>query len=71
MRLGKDFEAIFDMNAKQDSAESMMVRVTSAKVAEAAAELFEFGYSMVINSFFVKIKSVNYFIFNYNIFKIR
>ena len=71
MRLGKDFEAIFDMKAKQDSAQSMMARVTSAKVAEATAELFEFGYSMVINSFFVKIKSVNYFIFNYNIFKIR
>ena len=45
--------AIFDMKAKQDSAESRMVRAVSAEGTAAAVGLFGFGYSMVTNSFFV------------------
>jgi hypothetical protein len=70
MRLEKDFEIIFNMKAKQDFAESKMERAVSAE-GIAAAGLLGLGISMVINSFFVKIKSVNYFIFNYYIFIVR
>jgi hypothetical protein len=53
MQLGKDFMAIFDMKAKQDSVENKMVRAVSTEGTATAVGLFGLGYSMVTNSFFV------------------
>ena len=53
MQLGKDFMAIFDMKAKQDSVENRMVRAVSTEGIATAVGLFGLGYSMVTNSFFV------------------
>ena len=43
MQLGKDFMAIFDMKAKQDSIENRMVRAVSTKGTAAAIGLFGLG----------------------------
>ena len=70
MQLGKDFEVVFSMKAKQYSVENKMERAIFEE-GIAVVGLLELDIRIVINSFFVKIKSVNYFNFNYNIFTIR
>ena len=70
MQLAKDFEVIFSMKAKQYSVENKMERAIFEE-GIAVVGLLELDIRIVINSFFVKIKSVNYFNFNYNIFTIR
>jgi hypothetical protein len=70
MQLAKDFEVIFSMKAKQYSIENKMERAIFEEGITVVG-LLELDIRIVINSFFVKIKSVNYFIFNYNIFTIR
>lgn len=70
MQLAKDFEVIFSMKAKQYSVENKMERAIFVE-GIAVVRLLELDIRIVINSFFVKIKSVNYFNFNYNIFTIR